>query len=149
MLRLWLKQKFTSELFWSRFLFFDFIFVLAADSHPCKFKKCHKSQTLSTTVPIRQGCQTNFPRGPHWPHGCLQRPECNFRTVHMSLTPLLQILVKDLVPLFFSHNACRKKRAVRRLNYIRYFSSFKRLENSFLNIEELYPDLFQCKYCSE
>ena len=33
---------------------------------------------LSFCVPLKQGCQT---RGPHQPHSCLQRAECNFRTV--------------------------------------------------------------------
>ena len=28
-----------------------------------------------------QGCHTHFHRGPHQPHGCLQRAECHFRTV--------------------------------------------------------------------
>ena len=28
-----------------------------------------------------QGCQTHFHRGPHQSCGCLQRTECNFRTV--------------------------------------------------------------------
>ena len=32
-----------------------------------------------------QGCQTHFHGGPHQPHGCLQRAECSFRTVHMQL----------------------------------------------------------------
>ena len=27
---------------------------------------------------IGQGCQTHCQRGPHQPHGCLQRAECNF-----------------------------------------------------------------------
>ena len=30
---------------------------------------------------IRQGCQTHFHRGPHQPLSCLQKAECNFRTV--------------------------------------------------------------------
>ena len=30
---------------------------------------------------LGQGCQTHFHRGPHQPHGCLQRAEWNFRTV--------------------------------------------------------------------
>ena len=32
---------------------------------------------------IEQGCQTYFHRGPHQPRSCLQRAECNFRTVQM------------------------------------------------------------------
>ena len=31
--------------------------------------------------PVGQGCQTHFHRGPCQPRGCLQRAECNFRTV--------------------------------------------------------------------
>ena len=30
---------------------------------------------------IDQGCQTHFHPGLHQPRGCLQRAECNFRTV--------------------------------------------------------------------
>ena len=29
---------------------------------------------------LDQGCQTHFHQGPHQPHSCLQRAECNFRT---------------------------------------------------------------------
>ena len=32
---------------------------------------------------LEQECQTHFHRGPHQPHSCLQRAECNFRTVYM------------------------------------------------------------------
>ena len=30
---------------------------------------------------LEQGCQTHCHRGPHQPCSCLQRAECNFRTV--------------------------------------------------------------------
>ena len=30
---------------------------------------------------LGQGCQTHFHQGPRQPCGCLQRAECNFRTV--------------------------------------------------------------------
>ena len=30
---------------------------------------------------LRQGCQTHFHQGPHQPHGCLQRVECNFNSL--------------------------------------------------------------------
>ena len=30
---------------------------------------------------ILQGCQTHFHQGPHQPRGCLQRAECNFKTL--------------------------------------------------------------------
>ena len=32
-------------------------------------------------LPVFQGCQTNFHRGPHPPHNRLQRAKCDFRTV--------------------------------------------------------------------
>ena len=32
-------------------------------------------------VPLRQGRQTDFYLGPHQPCSCLQRTDCNFRTV--------------------------------------------------------------------
>ena len=34
-----------------------------------------------TQIHLEQGYQTHFHQGPHQPRGCLQRAECNFRTV--------------------------------------------------------------------
>ena len=36
---------------------------------------------LSLIDNVVQGCQTHFHQGPHQPCSCLQRAECNFRTV--------------------------------------------------------------------
>ena len=39
------------------------------------------SRAIPTLKALGKGCQTHFHRGPHQPHSCLQRAECNFRTV--------------------------------------------------------------------
>ena len=47
-------------------------------------KICHivfKLGSKEQQDPLRQRCQTHFHQQPHQPHGCLQRAECNFRTV--------------------------------------------------------------------
>ena len=35
------------------------------------------------SIVLKQGCQTHFHQGSHQPHSCLQRAECNFRTVYL------------------------------------------------------------------
>ena len=40
----------------------------------CELTAVRVSQTPIT---LKQRCQTHFHRGPHQPHGCLQRAECN------------------------------------------------------------------------
>ena len=40
-----------------------------------------KPQKSAQSHLLKQGCQIHFHLGPHQPCGCLQRVECNFRTV--------------------------------------------------------------------
>ena len=40
--------------------------------------KAMKSEIMEN---VKQGCQTHFHQGPHQPHSCLQRAECNFNSL--------------------------------------------------------------------
>ena len=51
-------------------------------------KSCVTEQSVSSTLfqeiaayAVKLGCQTHFHWGPHQPHSCFQRAECNFKTV--------------------------------------------------------------------
>ena len=49
----------------------------------CLLQENHCPDQCQEAFPLCQGCQTHFYRGPHQPHGCLQRAECNFRTAYI------------------------------------------------------------------
>ena len=74
--------------------FLPVIFLKYAHGQSAKWKNIYfvnarwiHSETFQIHEPILshiylcQGCQTHCHQGPHQPLGCLQRAECNFRTV--------------------------------------------------------------------
>ena len=41
---------------------------------------------------VEQGCQTHFHQGPHQPHSCLQRAECNFNSLKLRSSYIYTVL---------------------------------------------------------